>query len=82
MNYDSPLVVSSVENSEIVDYFEVKHIFKGTKKFDAARVLVNARFNELSELYKPLKSHKKRTMKYREKLGEQLKSINDKMTTL
>jgi hypothetical protein len=42
MAYDSPLAVSSVEHTEIEKYFEENQTFKGTKRGDAAKVLVSA----------------------------------------
>jgi hypothetical protein len=82
MDYDSPLVVSSVEHSEIFDYFEAKQIFKGIKKVNATKTLVNAKFDELSKLYKPLKQLKKRTVKYRSKLAKQLKIMSERILNL
>ena len=82
MAYDSPLAVSSVEHTEIEKYFEENQTFKGAKRGDAAKVLVSARFDELSKIYKPLKQQNKRTNKYRNKLDTQLKTMNKRILTL
>ena len=63
MAYDTPIAISSVEQSEIVDFVGDSQIFKGQHKDNAAKALVHFHFKEMLKVYEPLKRHTKRTSK-------------------
>ena len=62
MAYDTPVAISSVEQSEIVDFIGD----------NAAKALVNFHLHlkEMLKVYEPLERHNKRTSKYRRKLDK------------
>ena len=82
MAYDTPIDISSVEQSEIVEFIGDSQIFKGQHKDNAVKALVHFHFKEMLKVYEPLKRHNKRTSKYRRKLDKQFKAVTDRMIAL